>query len=168
MAIKLLLVEDVEDLGRSGDLVNVRPGYARNFLLPHGFAVVADKGTIRMQARLQEERKQKAIIDKQEAEKTSSALEGVTLSTIVKVDHEGHMYGSVSAHDIAHLLQEQTKIALEKRNIGIKHPIKTTGEHQILIKLNEGVTATITLNVVPEEDKHSLEHAQKAEKAEKK
>src|SRR5262245_8691147 len=98
MATKLLLIEDVEDLGRSGDVVSVKPGYARNFLLPRGHAVRADQHALRMQTRLQEERQKRAILEKQEAEKTAAALEGVTLSTIVKVDHEGHMYGSVSAH----------------------------------------------------------------------
>lgn len=164
MATKLLLINDVDDLGRSGDLVSVRPGFARNFLLPQGFAVVADKATLRMQARLQEERRKKAIVDKQEAEKTAAALEGVTVSTIVKVDHEGHMYGSVSALDIAHLLKEQTQIALEKRHIGIKHPIKETGVHEIAIKLNEGITAQVTLKVIPEEEKHASGQPEKEEK----
>lgn len=151
MASKLLLIEDVEALGRSGDIVNVKPGYARNFLLPQGFAVIADKSALRRQARLQEERRKKAIVDKQESEKIAGSLEGVTLTTIVKVDHEGHMYGSVSAHDIADLLREQANIEVEKRAVALKHPIKETGVHTITIKLKEGVTCAITLKVVPEE-----------------
>src|SRR5689334_17894347 len=99
MANKLLLMKDVEELGRSGDVVSVKPGYARNYLLPQGFAVLADKKALKMQARLQEERRKKAVEDKKEAEELAQAIDGVTLTTIVKVDHEGHMYGSVSAHD---------------------------------------------------------------------
>lgn len=152
MATKLLLIEDVEDIGRSGDVVNVRPGFARNFLLPRGLGVVADKGALRMQARLKEEREKQAIIDKQEAEKTASVVDGVTLVTIVKVDQEGHMYGSVSAHDVAELLKSQVNIEFEKRSIGLKHAIKETGTHKITIKLKEGVTATIVLKVVSEEE----------------
>lgn len=159
MATKLLLIEDVEDLGRSGDIVNVKAGYSRNYLLPQGFAVVADKNALRMQARLQEERKKKALIDKQEADKLASALEGVTLTTIVKVDHEGHMYGSVNAHDIVILLEQQHQIVLEKRNIALKHPIKELGSHKINVKLKEGVTATITLNVEPEDAKFAVPKA---------
>lgn len=150
MATKLLLIEDVEDLGRSGDLVNVRPGFARNFLLPRGYAVIADKGSLRIQARLQEERVKKAAIDKEESEKTASAIEGVTLMTIVKVDHDGHMYGSVSSHDIVELLQTQANVAVEKRAVTLKHAIKETGVHKIPVKLKEGVTASFTLKVVPE------------------
>ena len=151
MAAKLLLINDVETLGRSGDIVTVRPGYARNFLLPQGFAMIADKNTIRMQAKLQEERKQKAIVDKNESEQLAASMEGLIVSTTVKVDHDGHMYGSVTGSDIAHLIQEQAGIALEKRSIQLKHAIKKTGDHTINIRLKEGVTSSITLQVIPEE-----------------
>ncbi len=151
MANKLLLLDDVDDLGRSGDVVNVRPGYARNFLLPRGLAVIANKGALRMQERLQEERRKKAIEEKNEAEQQKTTLDSVTIQTIVKVDHEGHMYGSVSALDVVHLLQEQTNITLEKRYIQLKHAIKEIGVHTINVKLKEGVTASFTLKIIPEE-----------------
>lgn len=151
MAVKLLLLEDVEDLGRSGDVVNVKPGYARNFLLPRRFAVLAHKGALRMQERLRLERQKKAAEDKQEAEKLAAELSKITLSIIVKVDHEGHMYGSVTAVDVLKILQEQHQAIIEKRAIQLKQPIKTTGIHEILIKLKEGISATVTLKVEPEE-----------------
>lgn len=151
MAAKLLLIEDVEDLGRSGDIVSVKPGFARNFLLPRGFAVVADKGALRMQARLKEEREKQAALDKAEAEKSAEQIAAVILSTIVKVDQDGHMYGSVTAHDIAELLQSQANIDLEKRAIVLKHPIKAVGVHKINVKLKEGVTTALTLKVMSEE-----------------
>lgn len=153
MAAKLLLIEDVDDLGRSGDIVSVRPGFARNFLLPNKLALVADKSALRMQARLQEERRKKAIQDKAEADKTAEEMTGKTLTTIVKVDHEGHMYGSVSSGDIVHLMKEQEGIELEKRTIQLKHAIKETGVHTIQLKLKEGVTSSFTLKIVPEEVK---------------
>ena len=151
MAAKLLLIEDVEDLGRSGDIVSVKPGFARNFLLPRGFAVVADKGALRMQARLQEEREKQAALDKADAEKSAEQIAGVTLSTIVKVDQDGRMYGSVSAHDVAELMQSQANITVEKRLIVLKHPIKVLGVHKINVKLKEGIVATVTLKVMSEE-----------------
>lgn len=151
MATQLLLTEDVESLGRQGEVVAVREGYARNFLLPQGLAVVASAGTLRMQQKLKEERAKKAIIDKQEAEETASRLLGLTLTVVVKVDHEGHMYGSVSAAEITHLLQEHHHIALEKKAIQLKHPIKTTGVHDIHVRLKEGVETIIHLKVISEE-----------------
>ena len=162
MAAKLLLIEDVEDLGRSGEVVTVKPGYARNYLIPRQYAVVANAGTLRIQAKLQAERQQRAIVEKQEAESTANALEGVMLKTIVKTDHDGHMYGSVSAHDIVELLKNGANIELEKRSIVLKHPIKEIGVHTISAKLKEGVTASFTLKVIAEgaEDTESTEAEQ--------
>lgn len=159
MANKLLLLVDVEALGRSGDVVSVRPGYARNFLLPQGWAVVANKHALRMQERLQEERKKKAVVDKAESEKAAETISGLTITTIVKVDHEGHMYGSVSALDISHLLEEQAGIALEKRAILLPHALKEIGVHTIKVKLKEGVASSFTLKVISENGEGDVEAA---------
>lgn len=155
MAAKMLLIQDVENLGRSGDIVSVKPGYSRNYLLPQGFAVAADKHTLRMQARLKEERLKKAVADKEESDLIANALVGVVISTVVKVDHEGHMYGSVSAGDIIDLLQA-VNVSLEKRSIVLKHPIKELGEHTITVKLKEGVTASVILNVEPSDPRFAV------------
>lgn len=151
MSNKLLLIEDVEALGRKGEVVSVKPGYARNFLLPQGFAIIADKNALRMQARLKAEREKQAAVDKKQSEEIATSLDGVTVSTIVKVDHDGHMYGSVSALEIAHLIQEQQGISLEKRSILLPHALKEVGVHTIKIKLKEGIISSITLKIVPEE-----------------
>lgn len=151
MATKLLLLEDVEALGRSGEIVSVKPGYARNYLLPQGLAVIADKGALRHQERLREERQKKAIADKEESEQIAARLEGITLTTIVKVDHEGHMYGSVTAHEIVHILREQQQMELERKDIQLKHPIKSTGVHAIPVKLKEGIVSSFNLKVMSEE-----------------
>lgn len=162
MATKLLLIEDVEALGRSGDIVTVKPGYGRNYLLPQGLAIIADKKAMRQQERLVEERKKKALADKNESEAIAAGIEGITLTKIVKVDHDGHMYGSVSAHEIADLLQDQHKIAIEKKSIQLKHPIKATGVHAIPVKLKEGVAATFNLKVMSEEGFRASQEEQKA------
>lgn len=150
MATKLLLIEDVEDLGRSGDIVSVKEGYARNFLLPRGVAVIADKNAIRRQAALKEARLLKAIEDKKEAEVLAKRFDGLNITAIVKVDPEGHMYGSVTAAEIVKLIEDEHKIALEKRYVQLKHPIKELGVHRIDLKLKEGVPAAITLKIAPE------------------
>lgn len=152
MATKLLLIDDVEDLGRSGDIVSVKPGYARNRLIPMGAAVIADKNALKRQARLQEERIQKAADDKSQAEGIAKDVEGKTIKTHVKVDHDGHMYGSVSIADIVQLMQEQTQIQLEKRWLQLKAPIKKTGLYNIVLKLSEGVTSAFQLKVLAEGD----------------
>lgn len=148
---KLLLIHDVLDLGRSGDVVQVRPGYARNFLLPKKLAVIADQHALKRQKSLQEERLKKAATDRQESEQLAAAMEGLTVTTAVKVDHEGHMYGSVSSGDIVTLIQEQGGFKVEKHSIQLKHPIKEIGVFDILIKLKEGIESKVTVKVTPEE-----------------
>lgn len=149
MKQKLLLLDDVEGLGRSGDIVTAKPGFVRNFLLPQKKALVANKQTLKMQIRLKEEREKKALVDREEATKISSQLVGFVLTTEVKVDPEGHMYGSVSALDIARMMQEKG-YPIERRHVAHQQPIKATGSHSITLKLNEGVVAQITLEITPE------------------
>ncbi len=146
MKNQLLLLEDVDNVGRGGELVSVRPGFARNFLIPQKKAVLADSRTIRLQAKLQEERAIKAAEDKKHAEVLGSRISALVLSDEVKVDSEGHMYGSVSAQDIVHLLEKQG-ISIEKKNIVLAHAIKVLGSHTITVKLKEGVTSSFVLNI---------------------
>lgn len=164
MANKLLLIEDVENLGRSGDLVSVKPGFARNFLLPQGFAIPATKQALNMRKRLQEEREKKAIEDKAEAETIVGKLTDAVLTFIVKVDHEGHMYGSVTTADIVHQLAEKHNVHLEKRQIVLKHPVKELGVYTIPVKLKEGIMGSFSLKVISEEAE--LEIPQEAPAAE--
>ena len=146
MRNQLLLIEDVEDLGRSGDVVSVKPGYSRNYLIPQKKAVIADNFTLRLQAKLKEERSKRAEVDRKEAEELSKKIDGMVLSIVVKVDPDGHMYGSVAAADVVRLFEEQG-IAMERRNILLAHPIKELGVHPLNLKLKEGVPAQVTLKV---------------------
>lgn len=149
MPAYLLLLEDVEDLGRSGDVVSVKPGYARNFLLPKKKALIADTHTRRMQAKLQEERAKKAAVDRVEAEKMAASLDGKIVRTEVKVDHDGNMYGSVTVFDVLNLLKNEG-YEIEKRFLVLPQPLKATGMHTVSLKLKEGVPASIKVHVVPE------------------
>jgi large subunit ribosomal protein L9 len=146
MQNQLLLLEDVEELGRSGDLVTVKPGYARNFLIPQKKAVVADNFTLRLRARLMEEREKQAIVDKKEAEELAGRYASLELSTEVKVDAEGRMYGSVAAVDIVKVCAK-ADLSIERKNVVLPHPIRELGIHNIQLKLKEGVIATFKLNV---------------------
>lgn len=146
---QLLLIEDVDDLGRSGDLVNVKPGFARNFLLPQKKAVVADKFTLRMQEKLKAERSKQAAADKQEAETLAAKINGSEFTITVKVDPEGHLYGSVSVVDVVKVLLEQGYM-IEKKNVVLPQHIKALGTYDIALKLKESVPAAIKFHVVSE------------------
>ena len=149
MKQQLLLLEDVEALGRKGEVVSAKPGYIRNYLLPKGFAVIASANTLRKQERLRQEREKQAVVDRKEAEELAIQIEGMTLEIKVKVDPEGHMYGSVSAVDIVKLFQEKG-FPIEKKNVLVPRPIKETGAHKLSIKLKEGVPVSCMLQVIPE------------------
>lgn len=152
MATQYLLLEDVDGLGHSGEIVkNVKPGYARNYLLPKKLVVIADKRTLRLQEKLKEERQKRRILEKQESEAIAARIEGLTLTKVVKVDHDGHMYGSVSTADIIHMLNEHVQVEVDKKSVQLKHAIKSTGVHAITLKLKEGVTASFNVKVVSEE-----------------
>ncbi len=146
---QVLLLEDVEDLGRSGQLVTVKPGFARNYLVPQRKGVYASKHTLRMQERLQHERAKQAEHDHAESSAVAKKIAGITLSTEVKVDEDGHMYGSVNAVDIVKLMGDEG-LTIEKRIVVLPHPIKETGVHTINFKMKEGIFATCQLKVMVE------------------
>jgi large subunit ribosomal protein L9 len=149
MKQQLLLLEDVDGLGRSGDVVTAKPGFIRNFLLPQKKAVHADINTLKMQARLKAEREKRAAIDQKEAEEYAVTLKGFVLTTEVKVDPEGRMYGSVNALEISRLMQAKG-YSIDKKNVVLQQPIKNLGIHTVNLKLKEGVPATFTLEILPE------------------
>lgn len=146
MKPQYLLLEDVEGLGRSGDLVTAKPGFVNNYLLPQQKALRADKRTLRMQARLQEERAKQAKIDLEASKKIADAVKDMVLEIEVKVDPEGKMYGSVGPQEISELLQAK-KIDVEKRFVKLHHPCKDTGIHTVPLKLKEGVEAFVKLKI---------------------
>ena len=149
MKQQLLLLEDVDSLGRKGEIVSAKPGYVRNFLLPRGLAAVATTNVLRKQAALRKEREQQAIVDRKESDELAKRLEGVSLEITVKVDPEGRMYGSVTIADIVNLFAEK-ELTIEKKFIQLTRPIKETGKHQISLKLKEDVLSECTLSIIPE------------------
>jgi len=143
---KLLLIQDVDGLGRSGDLVSAKPGFIRNYLFPKKMAVAANQHTLRMQDKLQEERRNQAVSDKADAEALAQKIDGKTFEIEVKVDPDGHMYGSVSTLDLVHLF-EQEGLHVERKNFLLGQTIKQIGTHTIKIKLKEDVPASFTLQI---------------------
>lgn len=146
-AVKLLLLKDVEALGRQGQVVSVRPGFARNMLLPRKLAVRADSNALRQVEKLKELRRIQAEKDLKESNEIAARMEGLVVTTTVKVDHEGNMYGSVTSTDLVRMIAEQHKIEIGKRDVQLKQPIKQIGDHKIPVKLKEGVEASFTLSI---------------------
>jgi large subunit ribosomal protein L9 len=147
----VLLLGDVVNYGRKGDLVHVAPGFARNFLLPQKKALLATRVTIKMREKLQEERKLQASVDRKESERLAKELEGKSFETTVKVDSEGHLYGSVTTTDIRELLL-QGGFEIHKKCISLAHAIKQIGSYQVTLRLPEGVEAIVALLVKPDRE----------------
>jgi len=147
---QLLLLEDVINLGRKGDIVKAKPGFVRNFLLPKKKAVIADKRTVRLQERLKEERAKQAAKDKKESDAFAAKIKGTTLTMQVKTDKEGHLYGSVGPVEIVKLLETEEEVVLERRHVILPKPFKLVGTYEVTLRLKEDVPATFFLKITSE------------------
>ena len=148
MPMKVILRTDVDNLGRLGDQVSVKLGYARNFLLPMGLAMLDTKAN-RKQFET-EKKKLQAKVDaaKADAQGALGKLNGQRLTMAVRVGEGEKLYGSVTAANIAEVLEQQTGQAVDKRKIVLPSPIRSLGEYEIPIKLHTDVTAVVTVNVI--------------------
>jgi large subunit ribosomal protein L9 len=145
--IKVLLKNDVPSLGTGGEVVRVRPGFARNFLLPRGLAVPATAGNL---ARVEDLKRQVAAQAKAELEQANAAaaqLNGASVSIERAVGEEGKMYGSVTTKDIEEAFGK-AGLKLDRKKIALAEPIKAVGTFEVPIKLHASVSATLKVTVV--------------------
>ncbi|GAA3637654.1 50S ribosomal protein L9 [Microbacterium awajiense] len=145
---KLILTNEVAGLGGAGDVVEVKNGYARNYLIPQGFAVAWTRGGEKQVASIRAAREARAIHDHEDAVALKNALETNTVRLAVKAGSEGRLFGSVKTADVADAVKAAGLGDLDKRKIHITSPIKSTGEHEATVRLRDDVTAVITLQVV--------------------
>ena len=164
MKYHVLLLEDVTNHGRKGELTYVAPGFARNYLLPRAKAVLASFATVKMQTKLTQEREEQAKKDRVESEKIAATLKGKKFSTIVKVDHDGHMYGSVSSREIVALLFNEG-ITIEKKQVALHLPLKYLGTHSVTLKLPEDISCVISIEIKPDRIVEKKKKPQEEEKA---
>jgi|TARA_B110000263_G_C14888366_1_gene320604 large subunit ribosomal protein L9 len=144
--VKIILSEGVHRLGVAGDLVSVKPGYARNFLLPQGKAVLATQGRVK-----EVEHQQRMISDKQAKEMKDLAalkarLEAVVLEFEAQAGEEGKLFGSVTAQQLADQLAEKGQI-VDRRKISLDEPIRTVGEHTVSIRIHGDMVANLKVIV---------------------
>ena len=149
--VKLILREDVQGLGHAGDVVDVRPGYARNFLVPEGKAVLASEGRLREVEHLRRQIAEKVAKELADHRALKDRIEKLgEVEVRAKVGEEGKLFGSVTVAQIAELLAGRG-VELDRRRIDLAEPIKTAGDHPVTVKLHRDVNATLRLKVVPEE-----------------
>jgi large subunit ribosomal protein L9 len=148
--MKIILMQDIENLGYEGDTADVARGYARNHLIPKGLAMEASEANLKAL----EMRKKKILArrakDKEEAEQVMGRLSGITVKVSAKAGEDGKLYGSITSRDIAQQLDSQG-VVVDRRKIIINEAIRSLGEFHVSIKLHPEVLATITVMVEGEE-----------------
>jgi large subunit ribosomal protein L9 len=145
--VQVVLQQDIRKLGISGDLVEVAPGYARNYLLPRGLAVRTTPGVLKQVERRREEIRQRLEQIKQDAESMKTALETIGTFVIKKpVGENDAIFGTVTSGDVAEVIQEVTQKEVDRRDITVPD-INKLGEYKVDLKLHADVTATVTVRV---------------------
>ena len=147
--IEVILREDIKSLGKAGEMVRVKPGYARNFLLPRGLAFEATEGNKKRIAAETRARSVRDQAERTEAERFAATLGAVTLTLTGKAGEEGKLFGSITAQDIADALAAQGQ-QVDRRRIELEHPIKTLGHHTVGVRLHPEVHAEVRVSVVAE------------------
>ena len=145
--MKVILLKDVKNIGKKGDTINVKDGYARNFLFPKQAAVEATNANLK---KLENEKKLKAQKEEeiyQEAKELGDKISKIILTIKTKAGENGKLFGSITTKDIANLIEKQHKIKIDKRKIELSDAIKATGEYKAKIKLHTKVIAEINVIV---------------------
>jgi len=150
MATEVLLMSDVKDLGVAGAVVTVKDGFARNFLFPQNLAEPVTKNALRKLEKLRKEREELSRIQAVEAKAKAGQIEGKSVTIRARVvDGSTHLYGSVSAGDIAAALEAE-KVSVDRSQIVLAEPIKETGNFDIVVRLHADVKATVKVWIVEE------------------
>jgi large subunit ribosomal protein L9 len=147
--MEVILREDVTSLGKAGELVKVKPGYARNYLLPKGLAYEATEGNRRRIAAESKAREARRYQERGEADAVAARLAAVNLTLSRKAGEEGRLFGSITSQDLADALAAQGHV-LDKRKIDLEHPIKSLGSHTVPVRLHQDVHAVLRVTVVAE------------------
>lgn len=147
----IILLERVENLGQMGDVVKVKAGYARNFLLPQKKALRASKDNIAYFETQKAQLEAQNIQRRQEAEAVAGKMEGMTVVLIRSAGDTGQLYGSVSSRDVADAVVEGGA-TVDRRQVELERPIKTLGMHPVRVRLHPEVAITVTANVARSED----------------
>lgn len=147
--MKVILVTNVEGLGARGEMVEVKDGYANNYLIPKGLAVRSTKGKAKEAEQVAREKMAKADRELKRAEDAAQLISGRTFEITAKVGEEGKLFGTITSKDIAALLEEELNIEVDRKKIHMEEHIKTAGFHEARIKLHPQVEAIVHIKVIP-------------------
>ena len=147
--MKLILTQEVAGLGDAGDIVEVKDGYGRNYLLPRGLAIGWTRGGEKQVTQIKRALKAREIRNLDHAKEVKSEIEALTVNVPAKAGDSGKLFGSVTNTDVMNAIKAAGGPLVEKRNVQISVPIKKTGSHTVAIDLHPDVVARVTIEVVP-------------------
>ncbi|GGO73870.1 50S ribosomal protein L9 [Nocardioides deserti] len=147
--MKLILTQEVTGLGGPGDVVEVKDGYGRNYLVPRGVAIRWTRGAEKTVESIKAARATRAVRDLGHAEEIKTKLEANSVAVKVRAGAGGRLFGAVTTSEIAEALTATSGEQVDKRTIAIKNPIRALGNHEVSVRLHDEVSATVALNVIP-------------------
>lgn len=162
--MKVILTQYQEKLGDVGDIVEVKAGYANNYLIPQKIAIMATKGNINQMKLVKKAAIKVEAKNIEEASKTAESLVDITLNFIVKTGEEGKLYGSITNKDLAEKIMGDKKIEIDRKKIDLPEHIKELGQYDVDVKLYKEVKATIKVIVEPDEESKALIEAHQKQK----
>jgi large subunit ribosomal protein L9 len=148
--VKIVLREDVDTLGRKGDLIEVADGYARNYLVPRGLAMKATKGVVTQAESMRRSREVKETRDRDAAQAIAAQLGSKALEVKARAGEGGKLFGSVTTADIADAIQAQTGIEVDRRKVDLAEPIRELGDADVTVKLHTDVSVAVVVHVIAE------------------
>jgi large subunit ribosomal protein L9 len=148
--MKLILTQEVSGLGAPGDVVVVKDGYGRNFLVPRGMAIVWTRGGEKQVTQIKRARKVREIRDLGHAQQVRDELQGLTIEVRAKAGEGGRLFGSVTTADVASAIRSSGGPLVERRSIELASAVKTLGKHSARVRVHPEVVATVTFNVTSE------------------
>lgn len=160
--MKVILTDNLPKLGEVGDVCEVADGYARNYLLPQGFAIVATEGTLSQVENLKRQEAHRRKRVRGDATALKEALEELTLAFEAKVGETGRLYGSITSTDIAERIEEVTGQEVDRRKIVLDNPLRELGKFEVPVRLLPEVIAHLTVTVEPEEEEVLPEEVREA------
>jgi large subunit ribosomal protein L9 len=147
--MKVILTQDVPELGKKGEVVDVADGYARNYLVPRALGVKASEGNLRQAERMREVRLEAERRAREEADRIKDALTGTRVVIAARAGDEGKLFGSIGPGDVAQAIKTFVGIEVERSNIVVQPPIRAIGLHEITVRTHPEVEFPVTLDVVP-------------------
>ena len=146
--MKLILTQDVPGLGAPGDVVEVKDGYGRNYLMPRGYAIAWTRGGEKQVTQIKRAQKVREVRDLGHANEIKQAIEGLAITVTAHAGDSGRLFGSVTNADIADAVKAAGGPVVDKRKVVLATPIKTVGKHAATVEVHPDVVATLTLEVV--------------------